>query len=70
MMNEPNHPEKRGLYRSRSGMIFGVCKGLAQNLDLDVTMVRLVVAVGAFFSFGTLALLYIAAALIMKPEPR
>ena len=31
---------RRKLYRSRSGMIFGVCKGLAEYLNVPVVALR------------------------------
>jgi phage shock protein C len=43
----------QGLYRSRNGAIFGVCRGLAQRFSLSTTGVRVLVVL----------------ALIIKPEP-
>lgn len=59
-----------GIYRSRSGMIFGVCKGLAEHFNVSVFWTR-VVAVVAFLLSGIwpVGVLYILAALLMKPEP-
>ena len=42
--------QRTGLYRSRSGLIIGVCKGVAQYFDFSVFWMR-VIAV-AFHSFG------------------
>jgi len=64
--------EKRraGLYRSRSGMIFGVCKGLAEYLDFSVFWTRVLAVVFLLLSQIWLgAGIYILAALLMKPEP-
>jgi len=59
-----------GIYRSRSGMIFGVCKGLADHFDVSVFWTRIVaVALLIFTGFWPIGVLYIAAALLMKPEP-
>jgi phage shock protein C len=60
----------RGFYRSRSGLILGVCKGLADYFDLSVGWVRVIVLLVFIFSgFWPMGMLYLAAALIMKPEP-
>ena len=61
---------KRGLYRSRHGVIFGVCRGIAEYLNFSVFWTR-VLAVCAMFFTGILLLvgLYLLAALLMKPEP-
>ena len=62
--------ENRGIYRARDGLLFGVCKGLAEHFDLSVFWVRVIVAIcfvsSGFFPVG---LLYLAGALVMKPEP-
>jgi phage shock protein C len=59
-----------GLYRSRNGVILGVCRGIADYFDLSVFWVR-VIAVGLliFSGFWPVAILYFIAALLMKPEP-
>ncbi|GAB4333633.1 MAG: envelope stress response membrane protein PspC [Candidatus Abyssubacteria bacterium] len=61
---------RTGLYRSRSGMIFGVCKGIAEYLDFSVFWTR-VIAVGLLLFTGIWPIvgLYLLAALLMKPEP-
>lgn len=62
--------KKGGIYRSRNGMILGVCRGLAQHFDLSVGWVRFFTVVGFIFTgFWPVGILYIMAALIMKPEP-
>jgi len=61
---------QRALYRSRSGMIFGVCKGLANYLDTNVTIVRLGALLCLFFTgFVPMIVIYTVAAILMKPEP-
>ena len=61
---------RRPLYRSRDGMIFGVCKGLAQFTEIPVLWVRLIMLVVFIISgFFPIVLLYIVAAILMKPEP-
>ena len=58
------------IYRSRRGVILGVCRGLAEHLDVRVLWVR-VIAVVLLISTGfwPFAGLYLLAALILKPEP-
>ena len=59
-----------GLYRSRDGIILGVCKGIAEYFDFSVFWVRTIVFILFLFSgFWPIAALYFIAALVMKPEP-
>jgi len=62
--------QQRHLYRSRSGLIFGVCRGLADSFNLKVMWVRIITLI-CFFCTGIwpTAIIYILAALLMKPEP-
>ncbi len=58
------------LYRSRHGMIFGVCQGLAQYLNLKVFWVRTTAVIILIFTgIWPTVVIYLAAALLMKPEP-
>ncbi len=60
----------RTLYRSRRGMILGVCRGIADYLAFPVFLVRLGFIVGFFMSgFFPALLVYFVAAILMKPEP-
>lgn len=45
-------------------MIFGVCSGLAEYFDMDITVMRLIFLV-ALLVFGTGLLVYIILALVM-----
>ena len=64
------HPRRSGLYRSRNGLLFGVCRGLATYFDLSVFWIRaLVVALLILTGLWPMAGIYLVAALIMKPEP-
>ncbi|GMW02066.1 MAG: hypothetical protein AMXMBFR84_32020 [Candidatus Hydrogenedentota bacterium] len=66
----PPLPEKTGLYRARDGAVFGVCKGVARYLDFPVAWLRFFTIVAAVFTgFFWVIVLYIVAALLMKPEP-
>ncbi|MDR0293477.1 MAG: PspC domain-containing protein [Oscillospiraceae bacterium] len=51
------------LTRKRGGKLCGVCLGVADYLEVDVTVIRLVWAISAFFVVGFFA--YIAAAFIL-----
>jgi phage shock protein C len=59
-----------GLYRSRNGIILGVCRGIADYFDFSVFWVRAIAVLLLIFSgFWPVAILYFIAALLMKPEP-
>ncbi len=61
---------RHGVYRSRDGIILGVCRGLAEYFDFSVFWVRAVTLLVFLFSgFWPIAVLYFVAALLMKPEP-
>jgi phage shock protein C len=61
---------KRGIYRSRNGVIFGVCRGLAEHFDFSVFWARAIaVAFLIFTGFWPAIGLYIIGALLMKSEP-
>ena len=61
---------RNGIYRSRSGMILGVCKGLAAHFDFSVFWTRIIAVVLLFVAGFLPAIgLYLLAALLMKPEP-
>lgn len=59
-----------GFYRSRRGILLGVCRGIAEYFDFSVFWARAIV-VGLFIltGFWPITGLYLLAALIMKPEP-
>ena len=62
--NTPHSPKK--LTRSDSTkMVAGVCGGIAEYFGWDPTLVRLVTAVGAIVTGGTVALIYLVAWLLM-----
>jgi phage shock protein C len=69
-MNRYTRLSRNGIYRSRSGIILGVCKGLAEHFDFSVFWTRVIALIllcvaGFFPAIG----LYLLAALLMKPEP-
>jgi len=60
--------EKRRIYRSRDEqMVAGVCGGLAEWLDLDPSIVRLIFVLMAL-TFGHGILVYLILALVMPLE--
>lgn len=57
------------LFRSETDKkLTGLCGGLARYINIDTTLVRLLVAAAAIFSFGTVALIYIVASIIVPKE--
>ena len=54
------------LYKKRGGMLCGVCLGLADFLEIDVTLVRLLWVIFSCMGVGVFA--YIAAAFIVPFE--
>jgi phage shock protein C len=62
--------KRTGLYRSRRGVICGVCRGIAEYLDFSVFWTRIIaLALLVFSGFWPILGLYFLAALLMKPEP-
>jgi len=60
----------RGLYRSRDGVLLGVCRGVADYFDLSVFWIRMaVVLVFLLSGFWPVLGVYLVAALLMKPSP-
>ena len=58
------------MYRSRSGVILGVCRGIAEYFDFSVFWVRIITLVLLLLTgFWPVGVLYLIAALLMKPEP-
>lgn len=62
-----NTSGKKLVRRTNDKMLGGVCAGLADYLGVDVTMVRLVVAVATILGLGSLVLVYLIA-WILLPE--
>ncbi|MED4602319.1 PspC domain-containing protein [Paenibacillus validus] len=58
------------LYRSRTdNKMTGLCGGIADWLGLNATLVRLLVVIAAFCSFGTTMLLYFIVSLVIPKAP-
>jgi phage shock protein C len=59
-----------GIYRSRQGIVMGVCKGVAEYFDLSVFWTRTITLLLFFMTgFWPMGAVYFAAALLLKPEP-
>lgn len=69
-MNRFRTRRLRGLYRSRNGLILGVCKGLGNFFDFNVFWIRALVII-LFLITGIWPMLgiYLLAAFVMKPDP-
>ena len=60
----------RGLYRSRSGIIMGVCRGVGDFFNLSVFWIRIILVILFLLSgFWPVVVLYFVAAFLMKSEP-
>jgi len=65
-MPQPTYSAPKRLTRSRDDVwLAGVCGGVAEYAGVDANLVRLLVAVGALFSFGTLFVAYVIAWVLM-----
>ena len=62
---------KNQLYRSRNGLVFGVCQGFSDWRELPVGMVRVIVFFSIFVTgFFPGILIYLLLALFLPIEPR
>ena len=60
-----NRPVRSGFRLNRpNGKIMGVSAGIADSTGMPTTFVRIAFVLGALFSFGTAALIYLAIGLI------
>ena len=68
-MSRYNSMSGSGLYRSRSGVIMGVCRGLADYFDISVFWIRAIAVILFIFTgFWPVVGIYFLAALLMKSE--
>ena len=49
----------------QDGMIFGVCAGISQALNIDVRIIRLLMILGVFASFSVLFWIYLLLGIIL-----
>jgi phage shock protein C len=69
-MSQYNTISRRGLYRSRDGIILGVCRGVADYFDFSAFWIRVIlIAVFILTGFWPVIGIYLLAALLMKSEP-
>jgi phage shock protein C len=67
-----NHDKltRSGIYRSRNGVIFGVCRGLAEYFDFSVLWARVIAIIFLLVTgFWPAIGVYLTATLLMKPAP-
>jgi phage shock protein C len=67
-----NHDKltRSGIYRSRNGVIFGVCRGMADHFDFSILWARVIAIIFLFVTgFWPAIGIYLIAALMMKPAP-
>lgn len=67
-MNDITPP--RRLVRSDDRWIGGVCGGVADYLNVDVNLVRLVTVIAAVFGVGAIVIAYIIAWILMPSADR
>lgn len=59
-----------GMYRSRKGIILGVCRGIAEYFDFSIFWTRTTAFILLIFTgLWPLMAIYFIAALLLKPEP-
>lgn len=58
------------LYRNpRRGKLFGVCAGLAEYFGFDLTATRVLVVIGALFSFPIVCITYVLLGVLLPRKP-
>lgn len=63
--SDPILPQRGGFRLGRERAKFmGVCSGIADYFNVDVTLVRVAWALGTILGFGSLVLVYLAIGLI------
>ena len=69
-MRNHDNLTRSGIYRSRKGVIFGVCRGLAEHFDFSIVWARVIAIIFLLVTgFWPAIGLYLIAALLMKPAP-
>ena len=69
-MSRYSRMPRRGLYRSRDGILLGVCRGFADYFDVSALWIRaILIVVFILTGFWPVIGIYILAALLMKSEP-
>ena len=67
-----NHDKltRSGIYRSRNGFIFGVCRGVAEHFNFSILWTSVIAIIFPLVTgFWPAIGIYLIAALLMKPAP-
>lgn len=67
--NDNNNGAPRRLYRSNNRMLGGVCAGVAEYLNIDPTVARVVAIVLFFTPFIPALLIYLFMCLLVPNKP-
>jgi phage shock protein C len=69
-MSDYGYHRQGGPYRSRNGMLCGVCRGVAEHLDISVFWTRMFTFIAFLLTgFFPIVVIYFCAALLMKRQP-
>lgn len=68
--NDNNNGQPRRLYRSNNKMLAGVCAGVAEYLNIDPTVTRVLAVVLFFTPFIPMLLVYLFICLIVPNRPQ
>lgn len=68
--NNNNNGEPRRLYRSNNKMLAGVCAGVAEYLNIDPTVTRVLAVVLFFTPFIPMLLTYLFVCLVVPNRPQ
>jgi len=69
-MRNHDNLTRSGIYRSRNGVIFGVCRGLAEHFNFSILWARVIAIIFLLVTgFWPVIGIYLIAALLMKPAP-
>lgn len=68
--NNNNNGEPHRLYRSNNKMLAGVCAGVAEYLNIDPTVTRVLAVVLFFTPFIPMLLVYLFVCLIVPNRPQ
>ena len=68
--NDNNNGEPRRLYRSNNKMLAGVCAGVAEYLNIDPTVTRVLAVVLFFTPFIPMLLVYLFVCLVVPNRPQ
>ena len=60
--------EKKFYKTDYNKMIFGVCNGIAEYFNIDVSIVRVIFVLAALLGFGTSIIVYIVLAIILPTK--